>query len=157
MIIESSNDHGAAGSTWKSISLPGLTGYPSALAAPTQDRVFAGTAMGEMYRLDRSGNTWTLVNATPNDPVQRGPVCLQGTLGCSGNTRNLLDFNDLTVDKMGRVLAGLADGCVTDACRSGVDRNNDGRLDGNDNDGGAVATIIRQASGKGLFAQYDGQ
>src|SRR5205085_8972591 len=89
--------------------------------------------------------------------VQRGPVCLQGTLGCSGNTRNLLDFNDLTVDKMGRVLAGLADGCVTDACRSGVDRNNDGRLDGNDNDGGAVATIIRQASGKGLFAQYDGQ
>jgi hypothetical protein len=31
------------------------------------------------------------------------------------------------------------------------------RLDGNDNDGGAVATIIRQSSGKGLFAQYDGQ
>jgi hypothetical protein len=103
------------------------------------------------------GNTWTLVNATPNDPVQRGPVCLQGTLGCSGNTRNLLDFNDLTVDKTGRVLAALADGCVTDACKSGVDKNNDGRLDGNDNDGGAVATIIRQASGKGLFAQYDGQ
>jgi hypothetical protein len=80
---------------------------------------------------------------------------LQGTLGCSGNTRNLLDFNDLTVDKTGRVLAALADGCVTDACKSGVDRNNDGRLDGNDNDGGAVATIIRQTSGKGLFAQYD--
>jgi hypothetical protein len=103
------------------------------------------------------GNTWTLVNATPGDPVQRGPVCLGGTLGCSGNTRNLLDFNDLTVDKTGRVLAALADGCVTDACRTGVDRNNDGRLDGNDNDGGAVATIIRQSSGKGLFAQYDGQ
>lgn len=103
------------------------------------------------------GNTWTTVNATPGDPVQRGPVCLGGTLGCSGNTRNLLDFNDLTVDKTGRVLAALADGCVTDACRNGVDRNGDGRLDGNDNDGGAVATILRQSAGKGLFAQYDGQ
>jgi BNR repeat-like domain len=101
------------------------------------------------------GNTWITVNASPNDPVQRGPVCLQGTLGCQGNTRNLLDFNDLTVDKFGRVLAGLSDGCVTDACRAGVDRNNDGHVDGNDNDGGAVATIIRQASGKGLFSQYD--
>jgi len=101
------------------------------------------------------GNTWTTVNATPGDPVQRGPVCLGGTLGCSGNTRNLLDFNDLTVDKQGRVLAALADGCVTAACKTGVDRNNDGRLDGNDNDGGAVATILRQSAGKGLFAQYD--
>ena len=103
------------------------------------------------------GNTWTVVNATAGDPVQRGPVCLGGTLGCQGNTRNLLDFNDLTVDKFGRVLAALADGCVTAQCRAGVDRNNDGHVDGNDNDGGAVATIIRQSSGKGLFAQYDSQ
>jgi hypothetical protein len=103
------------------------------------------------------GNSWTTVNATPNDPVQRGPVCLGGTLGCQGNTRNLLDFNDLSVDKFGRTLAALADGCVTQACKSGADRNGDGKLDGNDNDGGAVATIIRQAGGKGLFAQYDSQ
>jgi photosystem II stability/assembly factor-like uncharacterized protein len=53
-----------AGGTWNPISLPGLTGYPSALAAPTPDRVFAGTAMGEMYRLDRSGNTWTVTPLT---------------------------------------------------------------------------------------------
>ncbi|MDT7780178.1 MAG: hypothetical protein QOC99_2690 [Acidobacteriota bacterium] len=103
------------------------------------------------------GNSWTTVNVTPADPIQRGPVCLQGTLGCTGNTRNLLDFNDLTVDKMGRTLAGLSDGCVTAACKQGVDRNGDGKLDGNDNDGGAIATIIRQSSGKGLFAQYDSQ
>jgi hypothetical protein len=103
------------------------------------------------------GASWTTVNATPNDPVQRGPVCTQGTIGCSGNTRNLLDFNDLTIDKMGRALAGLSDGCVTDACKQGVDRNGDGKLDGNDNDGGAVAVIIRQSGGKGLFAQYDSQ
>jgi hypothetical protein len=116
---------------------------------------YGGTWYAYIATTYDGGNTWTTVNATPGDPVQRGPVCLGGTLGCSGNTRNLLDFNDLTVDKTGRVLAALADGCVTAACRTGVDLNGDGRLDGNDNDGGAVATIIRQASGRGLFAQYD--
>jgi hypothetical protein len=118
---------------------------------------FNGTWYAYVATTYDGGNSWTTVNATPGDPVQRGPVCLQGTVGCSGNTRNLLDFNDLTVDKFGRVLAGLSDGCVTSQCIQGVDRNNDGALDGNDNDGGAVATIIRQSSGKGLFAQYDSQ
>jgi hypothetical protein len=118
---------------------------------------YTGTWYAYIATTYDGGNSWTTVNATPADPVQRGPVCLQGTVGCSGNTRNLLDFNDLTVDKMGRSLAGLSDGCVTDACKQGVDRNGDGKLDGNDNDGGAVATIIRQSSGKGLFAQYDSQ
>lgn len=118
---------------------------------------FGGTWYAYVATTYDGGYSWTTVNATPNDPIQRGPVCLGGTLGCQGNTRNLLDFNDLTVDKMGRALAGLADGCVTAACRQGVDKNNDGKLDGNDNDGGAVATIIRQSGGKGLFAQYDAQ
>jgi hypothetical protein len=118
---------------------------------------FDGTWYAYVATTYDGGNSWTTANATPNDPVQRGPVCLGGTLGCQGNTRNLLDFNDLQVDKSGRAVAALADGCVTQACRSGADRNGDGKLDGNDNDGGAVATIIRQAGGKGLFAQYDGQ
>jgi hypothetical protein len=116
---------------------------------------YNGTWYGYIATTYDGGNSWTTVNATPNDPVQRGPVCTQGTVGCQGATRNLLDFNDLTVDKQGRVLAGLADGCVTDGCKQGVDKNNDGQLDGNDNDGVAVATIIRQSGGKGLFAQYD--
>src|SRR5262249_54781262 len=30
----------------------------------TQNRVFAGSAAGEMYRLDRSGNTWTVTTLT---------------------------------------------------------------------------------------------
>ena len=89
------------------------------------------------------GATWVTVNATPNDPVQRGVVCTNGT-ACPDGTRNLLDFNDLTVDKEGRVLAAVADGCVTADCIRGVDRNNDGRLDSNDNDGTDKATIIRQ-------------
>jgi photosystem II stability/assembly factor-like uncharacterized protein len=51
-----------SGSDWTPISLPGLTGYPSALAAPSQDRIFAGSAKGEMYRLDLSSTSW---NVTP--------------------------------------------------------------------------------------------
>lgn len=118
---------------------------------------FNGTWYAFVATTYDGGNSWTTANTTPNDPVQRGPVCLGGTLGCQGNTRNLLDFNDLSVDKMGRAVAALADGCVTQGCRTGVDKNGDGKLDGNDNDGGAVATIIRQSGGKGLFAQYDSQ
>ena len=67
------------------------------------------------------GKSWSTVDTTPKDPVQRGCVDLQGTSNktvqdlniCS--QRNLLDFNDITVDTQGRVLAAYADGCVA-AC-----------------------------------------
>ena len=118
---------------------------------------FTGTWFGYISTTYDGGTTWTTVNATPNDPVQRGPVCTQGTLGCSGATRNLLDFNDLTIDGMGRVVAAYADGCISAQCVQGDDLNGDGKLDGNDNDGSQQATIIRQSGGKGLFAQYDAQ
>ncbi len=94
------------------------------------------------------GATWKTVDATPTDPVQRGPICNQGTT-CSGspNTRNLLDFIDSTVDKQGRVLVGYADGCI-DACVSnGTNTMNNGY--------DALATIARQTSGLPLFSQYD--
>src|SRR5207302_1799033 len=57
------------------------------------------------------GQSWILIDATPIDPVQTGQICTKGT-GCNGNTRNLLDFNDFTVDAQGRGLFGYADGCV---------------------------------------------
>ena len=118
------------------------------------DRSFPGTWYGYIATTYDGGRSWVTANATPNDPVQRGVVCTNGTT-CPDGTRNLLDFNDLTVDKQGRVLAAYADGCVTAECIRGVDRNNDGRLDSNDNDGTVKATIIRQAGGKRLFAAYD--
>lgn len=118
---------------------------------------FAGTWYGYVSTTYDGGKTWNTVNATPNDPVQRGPVCTKGTLGCSGNTRNLLDFNDLTIDEKGRVLAAYADGCISAQCVQGNDLNGDGKLDGNDNDGSEQATIIRQSGGKGLFARFDSQ
>jgi hypothetical protein len=89
------------------------------------------------------GNTWTTVNATPNDPVQRGTICGGGFGGCDNGTRNLLDFIDVTVDKQGRVLAGYADGCI-DACVT----SGPGTFT-------AIASIARQVSGKRLFAASD--
>jgi hypothetical protein len=118
------------------------------------DLTFSGTWFGYVATTYDGGQTWVTVNATPNDPVQRGVICTAGTT-CPGATRNLLDFNDVTVDKHGRVLAAYADGCVTAECLSGVDKNGDGLIDGNDNDGSDRATIIRQSGGKRLFAAFD--
>lgn len=87
------------------------------------------------------GQSWTTVNATPDDPVQRGGICLQG-VACVGN-RNLLDFMDITVDEEGRALVSYADGCIA-KCVSGPP-----------NSFCAKATIARQASGKRLSAKFD--
>src|SRR4051812_38733060 len=89
------------------------------------------------------GNTWTTVDATPNDAVQRGTICGGGTLGCPNGTRNLLDFMGITVDKVGRVLVGYADGCVDGCAIAGP------------NSFTAAASIARQVNGKRLFAKYD--
>jgi hypothetical protein len=88
------------------------------------------------------GATWTLVDATPSDPVQRGSICLAGTT--CGNDRNLLDFIDATVDKQGRVLVGYADGCIGPCVNAAP------------NSFTALGSIARQATGKGLFAAFDG-
>ncbi len=58
-----------------------------------------------------------------DDPVQIGAMCLNSG-DCrsdqGGSNRNLLDFNDLTIDLEGRVYIAFADGC-TDACASSPD------------------------------------
>jgi hypothetical protein len=86
------------------------------------------------------GTTWSMGDATPGDPVQRGCIWLGGG---SNPCRNMLDFMDATIDKSGRVLVGYADGC-TGACVTG------GR-----NGHTAIATIARQSSGPGLLSAYD--
>lgn len=101
-----------------------------------------------------SGRSWTVVDATPTDPVQRGCIWWgnvdtaripKGDASCRSNPdRNLLDFIDMTVDKQGRVLVGYADGCVgpcaTDASSTTKDNN---------------AAIARQTCGRGLYAEFD--
>jgi hypothetical protein len=92
------------------------------------------------------GRTWTTVDATPKDPVQRG--CIWNG-GGSNVCRNLLDFNDITLDKTGRVLIGIADGCT--GMRSDCPTVRD-KSENKHEDQGAV---VRQMSGKGLFAKFD--
>ncbi|HKP71818.1 MAG TPA: hypothetical protein VJT82_02705, partial [Pyrinomonadaceae bacterium] len=121
---------------------------------------FYGTTTGGNYNADNfagvwylfvastfdGGRTWTTVNATPNDPMQRGRICTDG-VNCTSsnglNTRNLLDFFDATVDKEGRVLVGYNDGCVG-AC-----------VQGGQNSATAKAVIARQSGGKRMFAAFD--
>jgi hypothetical protein len=88
-----------------------------------------------------SGLTWDTNDLTPTDPVQRG--CIWNG-GGSNQCRNLLDFNDITVDKAGHVLIGYADGC-TGACVTDPSKNT---YD-------ALATVARQTGGRGVFAAYD--
>ncbi len=90
------------------------------------------------------GRTWTTVNATPGDPVQ-GAGGIWNSGGGNPN-RNLLDFNEVTIDDHGRVLFGYDDGCVSDTCiESG----------GAANDFVAYQRVARQTGGKPLFARFD--
>ena len=49
------------------------------------------------------GKTWTTVNATPNDPVQRGTICGGGP-GCTTARATCSTSTASDVDKQGRVL-----------------------------------------------------
>jgi hypothetical protein len=97
------------------------------------------------------GKSWSTVDTTPSDPVQRGCVDLQGLSNKTAtdpnicDQRNLLDFNDITLDKQGRVVVAFADGC-TGACVS----------DATVLSRGATGTVMRQTTGRGLLAAYDG-
>jgi hypothetical protein len=102
------------------------------------------------------GGTWVTVNATGEDPVQRGNICDAGfSCPTSPNTRNLLDFNDVQIDARGRILVAYADGCVTPACIAGADKNGDDHINALDNDAADKAAIARQAGGLGLLSAYD--
>lgn len=90
-----------------------------------------------------SGNTWTVVNATPNDPVQGAGGIWEG--GGSNQNRNLLDFNEVTIDNKGRVLFGYSDGCVSTGCIAGAAPT----------DYVAYMRVARQSGGKTLLSAFD--
>ena len=92
------------------------------------------------------GQTWVTVNAAPNDPVQNHTgVWQQGGSGQNGD-RNLLDFNEITIDDKGRVLYGYSDGCHSITC-IGSDNSAGER--------GAYMRVARQFGGKPLLTQFD--
>ncbi|GAC1576740.1 MAG: hypothetical protein NVS3B24_06910 [Candidatus Dormibacteria bacterium] len=108
------------------------------------------------------GATWQTVDATPTVPVQRGGVC------GSGPCRNMLDFNDITVDRDGRVLVSYTHGC-TAVCitaklpaSAGCDTSGAGTYSENASvlstptcSYGRLSALVRQTCGKGLFANHD--
>ena len=88
------------------------------------------------------GDTWVTVNTTPNDPVQGKGGIWQ--MGGSATNRNLLDFNEITIDDKGRPAFGYSDGCVGD-CVGNPDVNSFV----------AHMRLARQSGGKTLFASQD--
>lgn len=108
-----------------------------------QAQAFPGVWYAFIATTYDGGETWTTVNATPSDPVQsRTGVWQQG----GGNAdRNLLDFNEITLDAKGRALYGYSDGCVSAGCIAGTGFN----------DFVAYMRVARQSGGKGLLATYD--
>ena len=121
------------------VGFPGtdIAGDYQAISFPGKWYIFIATTYD-------GGQSWVTVNATPNDPVQSMTGIWQQ--GGSHQDRNLLDFNEVTVDKFGRVLFGYSDGCVSDGCIAGTAPN----------DFTAWMRVARQSGGKTLFASYDG-
>lgn len=114
------------------------------LGTPTggNDQLASFTGLWHLYVAVTydGGATWTTVDATPTDPVQRGCIWLFG----GGNPcRNLLDFNDITVDAEGRILVAYADGCTGSCATGGPNTRTD------------KAVIARQSGGTGLFSAFD--
>lgn len=112
-----------------------------------QHNGFAGEWHLYVASTTNGGRSWTTVDATPTDPVQRGCISLQGTSNktitdpdvCS--QRNLLDFNDITVDDAGRVLVAYTDGC-TGSCDT----------DAGSASSGAAGRVLRQDAGPYLYS-----
>lgn len=88
-----------------------------------------------------AGSTWTTVDATPVDPVQRGGVSRNDPC------RNLLDFNHMAIDKGGRVLVAWADGCTTRPC---IARTSTAAMSRD-----ALGVVARQTGGPTLRAASD--
>jgi hypothetical protein len=113
-------------------------GDPNLAPDPTNASAKAYTGVWDLYVSYTAdyGKTWKTYDAFPTDPIQRGPVCTRGTTCLAG--RNLLDFNDMVLDKDGHVAIALADGALK-------------KSDTYVNDL-AKATIVRQSGGPSLYA-----
>ena len=84
-----------------------------------------------------------------DDPVQVGSICLNSgdCRDIGGSNRNLLDFNDLHIDREGRVYVAFADGCTGDCAAN----NNSTAVDSRDGRG----SVYYLANGPSLIEAYD--
>ena len=83
-----------------------------------------------------------------DDPVQRGSICLNSgdCRDIGGSNRNLLDFNDLHIDREGRVYVAFADGC-TGECATNENATAEDSRDGR-------GSVYYLASGPSLYAEF---
>jgi len=186
-MIAVSHDHGKTWSKSIDVGLPfGIQNsqFPEVVAGddnrasyaflgtttPGDDQSAAFTGVWHMYVATTydGGATWTTIDATPTDPVQRGCVWNGGG---SNACRNMLDFNDITIDKTGGIQIAYTDGCSSVPSSLPADptrdcENNPNAVTANKsappNDPtaygrySAVASILHQSCGNTLFAAYDG-
>jgi hypothetical protein len=107
------------------------------------------------YYLSQSfdgGATWTTTRLW-EDPVQIGAIWNGGG---GQSCRNLLDFNDMDMDSQGRLHIALADGCTEDCAADYFAwTNGTGEPPKGEDSRDSWGVILRQATGRGLFAQYD--
>ena len=82
-----------------------------------------------------------------DDPVQMGSICLNSgdCRDFGGSNRNLLDFNDLHIDREGRVYVAFADGC-TGSCAEGNNSTSDDSRD-------RLGSVYFLSSGPSLFEE----
>ncbi len=164
LAVATSDDHG---STWNNIfdvsSALGLKNirYPAAVAgdagraaiafygSTTAGSANAGTFNGTWHvyiaHTFDGGASWTVSDATPNAPIQRGCIW---TGGGANICRNLLDFFDVTIDKQGRLQVGYVNGCPGGSCAQAP-------ATAIGNGYSATATIARQSSGRRMLALFD--
>ncbi|MEY2547384.1 MAG: hypothetical protein QOG48_2501 [Verrucomicrobiota bacterium] len=112
------------------------------LGNASTDANFAGVWHLYIATTYDSGAHWVTIDATPDSPVQVGPVCNGGTF-CS-TPRNLLDFNGFDLDSQGRGLYGLAIGCVRCSNTSSAGSSTS-----------SLGQVTRQSGGRRLFALFD--
>lgn len=93
-----SNDFGA---NWPTkLQIPGSAGLYS-LAFASASRFFVGTAAGDVFRVDRSGNSWTPVRL---DNAAAGPLGLRGLIADIG-----VDWTDASLASIYVAFGGLGD------------------------------------------------
>jgi hypothetical protein len=117
-----------------------------------QQASFPGVWYMYVATTSTGGYNWSVVNATPNDPVQRGCIWDPG-----GNNpcRNMLDFNDLQIDNTGRMYIAYTEGC-SGLCETDPNAPAADWINGGTNYPGrysSIASLLRQSSGQLLFSQ----
>ncbi len=92
--------------------------------------------------------TWHTVKVT-GDPVQAGSICISSgdcrtDAGRTTTNRNLLDFNDLSMGRDGRLYIAFADGCRGECAHDGSPEASDSRA--------RRGTVAIQETGPSLYA-----